>query len=165
MTDRELIAQAEALEQFAAQVDIAPDAVTPRLLSIALKQTARTYRAQAAAQPPASSCIGNDPLCPCQDGLACHYRNYGKTKAMPAQPPAEPVAQVVSSGHWELPCLQWMSADHSFRAPIGTKLYTHPDPRIAEYRALLEIVLDEYRRHGWLYTTDKRIEATLAKEG
>jgi len=28
-------------------------------------------------------CVGSDPLCPCQDGLACHYRDYGKTKAMP----------------------------------------------------------------------------------
>jgi hypothetical protein len=26
-------------------------------------------------------CIGGDPLCPCQDGLACHYRDSGKTKA------------------------------------------------------------------------------------
>jgi hypothetical protein len=28
-------------------------------------------------------CIGNDPLCPCQDGLACHYKDAGKTKAFP----------------------------------------------------------------------------------
>jgi hypothetical protein len=25
-------------------------------------------------------CIGNDPLCPCQDGDACHYRDAGKGK-------------------------------------------------------------------------------------
>jgi hypothetical protein len=30
-------------------------------------------------------CIGNDPLCPCQDGLACHYKDAGKTKAFPIQ--------------------------------------------------------------------------------
>ena len=29
-------------------------------------------------------CIGNDPYCPCQDGLACHYRDANDgTKAMP----------------------------------------------------------------------------------
>ena len=60
-----------------------------------------------------------------------------------AEQPAEPVAQVVSSGHWELPCLQWMSADHSFRAPIGTKLFAHPDPRIAALETLLQDILSE----------------------
>lgn len=28
-------------------------------------------------------CIAADPLCPCQDGAACHYRDLGDTKAMP----------------------------------------------------------------------------------
>jgi hypothetical protein len=28
-------------------------------------------------------CIGKDPLCPCQDGDACHYNDYGDSKAMP----------------------------------------------------------------------------------
>jgi len=27
-------------------------------------------------------CIGNDPLCPCQDGDVCHYVDHGDTKAM-----------------------------------------------------------------------------------
>lgn len=36
------------------------------------------------------------------------------------------VAQVVSSGPHDFPLLQWRSADHSFRNPIGTKLYTAP---------------------------------------
>ena len=27
-----------------------------------------------------STCPGNDPLCPCQDGAACHYRDDGGTK-------------------------------------------------------------------------------------
>jgi hypothetical protein len=31
------------------------------------------------------TCIGRDPLCPCQDGLACHYKDAGKTKAFPIQ--------------------------------------------------------------------------------
>lgn len=31
-----------------------------------------------------SPCIGRDPACPCQDGLACHYRDAADgTKAMP----------------------------------------------------------------------------------
>jgi hypothetical protein len=29
------------------------------------------------------TCIGRDPLCPCQDGGACHYRDSGKTKGFP----------------------------------------------------------------------------------
>jgi hypothetical protein len=38
-------------------------------------------------------CIGNDPLCPCQDGDACHYKDTPKTKGWPI-PAAqgEPVA-------------------------------------------------------------------------
>jgi hypothetical protein len=35
---------------------------------------------QPAAHPP---CIGNDPLCPCQDGLACHYKDYPGSKGWP----------------------------------------------------------------------------------
>lgn len=26
------------------------------------------------------TCMGRDPLCPCQDGLACHYRDVGSSK-------------------------------------------------------------------------------------
>ena len=36
-----------------------------------------------------TTCIGNDPLCPCQDGLACHYKDYGKSKGWPI-PASEP---------------------------------------------------------------------------
>ena len=35
----------------------------------------------AKAQP--QSCVGNDPLCPCQDGDVCNYRDSGETKAWP----------------------------------------------------------------------------------
>ena len=34
-----------------------------------------------------TTCIGNDPLCPCQDGLACHYKDYGKSKGWPIPKP------------------------------------------------------------------------------
>jgi len=30
-------------------------------------------------------CIGKDPLCPCQDGDACHYKDAGDTKAWPVK--------------------------------------------------------------------------------
>jgi len=33
------------------------------------------------------TCIGRDPLCPCADGDACHYRDSGKTKGFPVPPP------------------------------------------------------------------------------
>lgn len=34
----------------------------------------------------------------------------------------EPVAQIVAIGQYEFPGLQWLSADHSFREPIGSLL-------------------------------------------
>lgn len=36
-----------------------------------------------------SDCPGHDPLCPCQDGLVCHYVDdpVGGTKAMPMSEP------------------------------------------------------------------------------
>jgi hypothetical protein len=33
-------------------------------------------------------CIGSDPFCPCQDGLACHYKDTADgTKGWPVPPP------------------------------------------------------------------------------
>lgn len=29
-------------------------------------------------------CIGNDPCCPCQDGLCCHYKDYPADGKWPA---------------------------------------------------------------------------------
>ena len=37
--------------------------------------------------------------------------------------PQEPVARVVSSGEYNFPCLEWISANHSLGTPIGTMLY------------------------------------------
>jgi hypothetical protein len=43
-----------------------------------------TWRAMLSAAPQAvPQCPGADPLCPCQDGAACHYRDAGSTLAMP----------------------------------------------------------------------------------
>jgi hypothetical protein len=30
------------------------------------------------------TCIGKDPTCPCQDGLACHYKDYPAEDGWPA---------------------------------------------------------------------------------
>lgn len=84
--------------------------------------------------------------------------------------PAEAVAHIVSSGRAGMPLLQWMSADHSFRAPIGTKLYAHPDPRIAALEGLLREALPytmQYINNEGYKTTAlyERIEAALGKEG
>jgi hypothetical protein len=41
---------------------------------------------------------------------------------------AEPVARIKGTEVLGLPLLEWLSADHSFRAPVGSLLYTHPAP-------------------------------------
>ena len=47
--------------------------------------------------------------------------------ALQAEPQPEPVAQIVGTGGTaNMPLLQWLSADHSFRAPIGSMLYALP---------------------------------------
>ena len=38
----------------------------------------------------------------------------------------EPVAKVISSGKWDFPNLQWLSANHSLETPIGSLLYLAP---------------------------------------
>ena len=57
----------------------------------------------------------------------------------------EPVAQIIALGQYEFPGLEWLSADHSFRAPIGTLLYTtppaaHPTPDLLN---ALKRIVDE----------------------
>lgn len=48
------------------------------------------YAHLAPAAPQAEPCIGNDPICPCQDGDACHYKDSADgTKAWPV-PQSEP---------------------------------------------------------------------------
>ncbi len=70
------------------------------------------------SDPETTSCIGNDPGCPCQDGDACHYRDIPGSPGWPVkekpnmtQTTAEPhmsftircSGQVVArvSGPWE----------------------------------------------------------------
>lgn len=56
------------------------------------------------------------------------YRNPA-----PAVEKVEPVAEVVDAGgELHLPKLQWKSANHSFETPIGSQLYTTPQPAPAD---------------------------------
>lgn len=139
---RELIAQAEALEQ----------AVQDDLNAIGMRRRAAELRAQAQAEQPAAQ---GEPVARVVSFTnGSYWRNYtlewtgeasvgDKLYLRPdprlaaTEQPAEAVAHIVSSGRAGMPLLQWMSADHSFRAPIGTKLYAHPDPRLAALEALL----------------------------
>ncbi len=56
---------------------------------------------------------------------------------------AEPVAKIISSGPADFPLLQWLSADHSFREPIGSLLYPHPPEADKLLQQALEAL--EYR--------------------
>ena len=56
----------------------------------------------------------------------CMKCGKGPCIADRVQPEHEPVAQIIALGQYEFPGLEWLSADHSFRAPIGTLLYTTP---------------------------------------
>lgn len=49
----------------------------------------------AAAMGVSVPCIGNDKLCPCQDGDACHYKDAGKTKGWPTVPEQQVLAEFV----------------------------------------------------------------------
>ena len=37
-------------------------------------------------------CLGRDPLCPCQDGDACHYKDTATTKGWPVQAQLQPLS-------------------------------------------------------------------------
>jgi hypothetical protein len=54
----------------------------------------------------------------------------------------EPVAQIIALGQYEFPGLEWLSADHSFRAPIGTLLYTTPPAAPVQEPVTLETVYE-----------------------
>lgn len=54
------------------------------------------------AAPPATGappCIGHDPLCPCQDGDSCHYRDTADTRAMQRPDAGAPPALVALVPH------------------------------------------------------------------
>ena len=55
----------------------------------------------------------------CNEGRNCPARSESQ----------EPVAKIIAVGQYEFPALEWLSADHSFRAPIGSLLYPYPPQR------------------------------------
>lgn len=169
---RELIAQAEAFDEEVEYWSRVGDRIfNGNILAEHFKFRADELRAQAQAEQPAEPCIGNDPLCPCQDGDACHYRDVGKTKAMiPAEPQGEPVLVVQrepdyhSRGHYYEGKKSWIDPFKIYALPIGTKLYAHPDPRIAALEGLLE----RWLHHSQLndpFGLWNETRAALGKEG
>jgi hypothetical protein len=75
-------------------------------------------------------CIGKDPQCPCQDGDACHYKDCGNTKALPAaQPEQEPDRRALqAAGTHPAPCARHCEAK-AFEIEIRwlkSMLYTTP---------------------------------------
>ena len=86
----------------------------------------------------AKPCIGKDPRCPCQDGDACHYKDCGGTKALPAaQPAQEPVA-------WEHHEYRPYGAPGEIRIhAILTSQYMMPDGSVA---GDFQWLVDEYKK-------------------
>lgn len=157
---RELIAQAEAFDEEVEYWSRVGDRIfNGNILAEHFKFRADELRAQAQAEQPAEPCIGNDPLCPCQDGDACHYRDVGKTKAMIPAEHGEPVARVkafANSNNWTFEVLGKLQP--------GDLLYLRPDPRIAALEGLLE----RWLHHSQLndpFGLWNETRAALGKEG
>ena len=100
----------------------------PHASDHALACTASNDPIAAPAAAQAEPCIGSDPVCPCQDGDACHYRDTATTKAWPIpqaepkrEPPPEfiawvrdnlPVSTIIANPDWWAPRL-WRAAMHA----------------------------------------------------
>jgi len=70
----------------------------------------------------------------------------------------EPVGEVVSSGPSNLPIFQWLSADHSFRVPIGSKLYADtPQEAAAQSSQAVELSADDVRTAGGIVHSDGNV--------
>jgi hypothetical protein len=83
----------------------------------------------------------------------CMKCGKGPCIADRVQPEHEPVAQIIALGQYEFPGLEWLSADHSFRAPIGTLLYTTPpaaqqEPDAYGYAKRLAVAIWEQHYKG-----------------
>ena len=80
--------------------------VPPRNEAVArIDASIAELREQQAPTKPEQPCIGNDPACPCQDGLACHYKDAPdgtKGWPIPAAPtkPEQPKMKC-ECGHWD----------------------------------------------------------------
>ena len=71
-----------------------------------------------------TTCIGGDPLCPCQDGDACHYRDAGKTKGFPMPASDQQVPQPVTDDEVAT-FIHTMGGQ--FARIIAEIWHTHPD--------------------------------------
>lgn len=70
-------------------------------------------------------------------------QEWAELRALRSAEQPQPVARIVSTGpHAEMPLLQWLSADHSFRAPIGTLLYPAPPPSAPEPSEAARLYID-----------------------
>ena len=81
---------------------------------------------------------GNKAILAIKKALAQPEQGYPKdfihalafhTALSDLEPEQEPVAKVVSSGEYDFPMLQWISANHSLDTAIGSLLYTSPPQR------------------------------------
>lgn len=52
-------------------------------MSVSPQAATEPHSADQSSAKPAKTCRGSDPMCPCQDGDACHYEDGVSTKAMP----------------------------------------------------------------------------------
>ena len=78
-------------------------------------------RVLASTEPAPEPCIGNDPLCPCQDGYLCHYRGKDAWPVPAAAPAGEPVA-------WSV----WIPGESLYRLLFSSKRAC--EESIASYR-------------------------------
>jgi hypothetical protein len=74
---------------------------------------------------------------------------------------AEPVARIKGTEVLGLPLLEWLSADHSFRAPVGSLLYTHPAP--AQQPLTDEQIIEINMRHYNIATRDYASDIAIAR--
>ena len=118
-------------------------------------------------------CIGNDPRCPCQDGLLCHYVDdpVGKTPAMtiPPRAAAEVEGEIEKMATAILKKLDY--------APMVRRAGTRLDRQETRRRILVEAittaleaqgraVLREYGQHkaGCMETPDQPCSCGLADQ-
>ena len=122
-----------------AQHDAAFEAVRVAIAELKKPQKSRIVAAPMASYPEADQRFFNfwyghmfedlmqPPLVGIDHATARYIWNAAAIAALQAEPQPEPVAQIVSTGGTaNMPLLQWLSADHSFRAPIGSMLYALP---------------------------------------
>ena len=97
-------------------------------------------------------CIGKDPQCPCQDGDACHYKDCGNTKALPAaQPEQEPDRRALqAAGTHPAPCARHCEAK-AFEIEIRwlkSMLYTTPPAAQPEPTPWRDMIVATLVREG-----------------